>query len=127
MIRFDTNNKLKAKEIIEVFESVGWSKNIENIVQAFGDSYYVSAYDGKKLVGFARAITDYYYYVGIYDVVVHKDYQKRGIGSFMIKQLLDNFNGLEFVLTQINNSESFFEKFGFEKNDAVMYLGVKKV
>lgn len=127
MIRFDTNNKLKAKEIIEVFESVGWSKNIENIVQAFGDSYYVSAYDGKKLVGFARAITDYYYYVGIYDVVVHKDYQNRGIGSFMIKQLLDNFNGLEFVLTQINNSESFFEKFGFEKNDAVMYLGVKKV
>lgn len=127
MIRFDSNNKLKVKDVIDVFESVGWSRDFTNIIQAFGDSYYITAYDGKKLVGFARAITDYYYYVGLYDVVVHKDYQNHGIGTFMLKQILDNFDGLEFILTQIGNSEDYFGKFGFEKSSAMMYLNTKKV
>ncbi|MDP8315432.1 MAG: hypothetical protein RAP70_10240 [Candidatus Celaenobacter antarcticus] len=52
-IRFEINNPVTAEELIEVFKSVEWRKSEKNIVQAFQNPYYVTAYDGEKLVGFA--------------------------------------------------------------------------
>jgi hypothetical protein len=73
-ITYKTNNDVSAEELIDVFRSVGWSKDPQDIVEAFRMSYYVTAYADDKLLGFARAISDRYYYTGIYDVVVRPDW-----------------------------------------------------
>lgn len=122
MISFDNNNKIKAREVVDVFKSVGIDKDEKNIVQAFGDSYYITAYDGKRLIGFVRALTDYYYYAVIYDFVVHKDYQRRGIGSFMLKEIINNFEGLEITVVNAKGLEKFLLESGFEDDDRVIFL-----
>jgi len=122
MIRFDNNNKIKAKEIMNVFDSVGINKDEKSIVQAFRDSYYITAYDGKKLIGFVRALTDYYYYAVIYDFVVHKDYQNRGIGSFMMKEIVNNFEGLEIAVVKAEGIENFLKEHEFNYDGKAMFL-----
>lgn len=76
-ITFTVNNPVKAGELLDVFKSVGWDRSAHDIVAAFENSYYVCAWDRKKLVGFARAISDRYYYTSIFDVVIRPKFQKK--------------------------------------------------
>ncbi|MDY6915320.1 MAG: GNAT family N-acetyltransferase [Candidatus Cloacimonadota bacterium] len=76
-MKYLMNNKLNETELISVFKSVGWNKDPKDILQDFQNSYYVTAYENDKLVGFARAISDGYYYTSIFDMVVRPEYQKK--------------------------------------------------
>lgn len=121
-ITYKTNNNVSADEIISVFKSVGWNKDKDIIVEAFKNSYYITAYDGDKLVGFARAISDNYYYTGIYDVVVLPEYQGKGIGKHMTKMLVEKFKGHYFFLTYTEGNREFYEKCGFIINNNAMWI-----
>ena len=125
-IRFEVNNQVTAKELIEVFESVEWRKSEKNIVQAFQNSYYITAYDGEKLVGFKRAISDNCYYTNIFDVIVRPEYQGRGIGKNMMLMLKEKFSGTYFFLTYTEGRKAFYEKCGFEPNERAMWIHIYK-
>ena len=43
-IDYKTNNELRSEEVINIFQSVGWNKNPNDIIDAFQNSYYVTAY-----------------------------------------------------------------------------------
>ena len=40
-----------------------------------------TAWDGKKLVGIARSLTDFHFACYLSDLAVHRSYQRRGIGK----------------------------------------------
>ncbi|MBI9030737.1 GNAT family N-acetyltransferase [bacterium] len=122
MFRYLVNNPLKSEEVINLFLSVGWSKNPDDILPAFQNSYYITCYDGDKLIAFARAISDYYYYTNIFDVIVHPDYQKQGIGKEMIIRILEKFKGTYFFLTHTEGKREFYEKCGFSFNQCGMWI-----
>ena len=94
----------------------------EDILDAFKNSYFVTARDGESLIGFARAISDGYYYAGIYDVVVMPPYQNKGIGCNMTKMLTDKFKGMYFFLTYTEGNRAFYEKCGFKDNVNAMWI-----
>lgn len=121
-IKYLENNELTASKIMEVFASVGWNKSAKVIVEAFHNSWYVTAYDEDKLIGFARAISDNYYYTGVYDVVVRPEYQKRGIAREMMKRIIDRFNGTYFFLTYTEGNRDFYARCGFQDNSAAMWI-----
>ena len=123
-IRFEINNEVISEELIEVFQSVGWRKNPNNILEAFKNSYYITAYHGKKLIGFARAISDSCYYTNIFDVIVRPEYQKQGIGKRMMLMLREKFKGTYFFLTYTEGRNEFYEKCGFEENDRAMWIHI---
>ncbi len=123
-IRFEINNPVTAKELIEVFESAEWRKSEKNIVQAFQNSYYITAYDGEKLIGFARAISDNCFYTNIFDVIVRPEYQGRGIGKKMMLMLKEKFSGTYFFLTYTEGRKGFYEKCGFEENNRAMWIHI---
>ncbi|MCD4819608.1 MAG: GNAT family N-acetyltransferase [Candidatus Cloacimonetes bacterium] len=125
-IVYKTNNVLTGEEIIYVFNSVGWNKNPENIVDAFLNSYYVTAYHNDTLIGFARAISDGHYYTGIYDVIVTLQYQKKGIAKEMMKMLLDKFKGTYFFLSYTAGNQGFYQKCGFENLPNGMWMDREK-
>jgi len=121
-IQYKVNGSVEAKKLIEVFKSVGWNKDERDIADAFKNSYYITAHDGETLVGFARAISDNYYYTGIYDVVVRPDYENKGIGKTMVTMLTDKFKGTYFFLTYTEGKREFYEKCGFEYNPNSMWI-----
>jgi len=127
-IKFLQNNKsITAEELISVFESVGWNKDSLNIVKAFKNSYYITAYVEGELIGFARAISDGEYYTNIFDVIVVPEFQKRGIAKKMVLMIKQKFKGTYFFLTYTEGNKKFYEKCGFEVNNRAMWIEKNKI
>ncbi|HLO33452.1 MAG TPA: GNAT family N-acetyltransferase, partial [Anaerolineales bacterium] len=77
----------------------------------------VSAYDGDKLVGFGRVVTDFVLHAMIYDMIVLPDYQGRGIGRIILKTLLERCKAQGIKDIQLfcaKGKRAFYEKNGFE-------------
>lgn len=72
------------------------------------------AMDGPRLVGAARALSDFEYHATIYDVVVHPDYQGRSVGTRMMKELLSALPVWRVLLVADANVRAFYERLGFE-------------
>jgi len=72
------------------------------------------AFDGPKLVGSARALSDFEYHATIYDVAVHPDYQRRGIGTRMMDEVLSALPAWRVLLVADDDVRLFYSRFGFE-------------
>lgn len=83
----------------EIYESVGWAKHTEEIIQrVFQASNIVAlAFSEGRLVGFGRALSDGVFNAAIYDVVVHRDDQGRGIGKAIVEDLLSQLEAVSCV------------------------------
>ena len=87
--------------------------------------FRISIYDNDKLIAMARLIgdkgLDYY----IKDVVVIPEYQRKGVGRILIKELLKYINDNGIINTEIfvelcamPEVNPFYKKFGFDSNEA---------
>ncbi len=121
------HNELTAEEFIFLWETV-WGKgpSLEQTELAMKHTLFrVSVFDNDEIVAMARMIGDLGLDYYIKDVVVRPEYQKKGIGKLLINELL-NFikeNGVSgtdiFVeLCAMPDKIPFYEKFGFEANEA---------
>jgi GNAT superfamily N-acetyltransferase len=121
-IKYITNGALNADKIMEVFYSVGWNKDKKNIIKAFEKSFYILAYYNDELIGFARAISDYEYYTGVYDVVIKPYYHGQGIGKKMMETIVKKFKNTYIFLTYTNGNREFYKKCGFIDNNNSMWI-----
>jgi putative acetyltransferase len=102
------NAKDYSKEQIQAWASTagngpGWIRRIE-------EQYFYVALINSKIVGFGSLDNS-----GYLDLLyVHKDYQKKGIGSSLLQELEKTANELE--LTEINVQASITAKPFFETN-----------
>lgn len=78
----------------------------------------VTAWDGDRLIGFARATSDGIYRATIWDVVIHPDYQGAGLGRKLVETVLmhPHVNRVERVYLMTTNQQKFYERIGFEVN-----------
>ncbi len=78
----------------------------------------VTAWDGDRLIGFARATSDGIYRATIWDVVIHPDYQGIGLGRKLVETVLmhPHVNRVERVYLMTTNQQQFYERIGFEVN-----------
>ena len=72
------------------------------------------AMDGSKLVGAARALSDFEYHATIYDVVVHPDYQGRAVGTRIMNELLSALPVWRILLVADAGVRAFYQRLGFE-------------
>lgn len=88
----------------------------EKLRRAAEKSYLVcSAYDGKSVIGFGRALSDGEFQSAIYDVVVLPEYQGRGVGKAIMEALLVELpkGGGPVLIYAVPGKEGFYEKLGF--------------
>lgn len=121
------HNELKAEEFIFLWETVwGDGPSLEQTRLAMEHTLFrVSIYDGNEIVAMARMIGDMGLDYYIKDVVVKPEYQGKGIGRLLINELLKFIkeNGVKntdiFVeLCAMPDKIPFYEKFGFDANEA---------
>lgn len=88
-VTFRTDMVPEVESIVEVFESSGIHRptaDRDRIAQMFARAdLIVSAWEGEKLVGLARSLTDFCYCVYLSDLAVRQEYQHRGIGQRLIR------------------------------------------
>ena len=120
-------NELTAEQFIELWETVwGGGPSLEQTRLAMKHTLFrVSVWDGDFIVAMARMNGDMGRNYYIKDVVVRPEYQGKGIGKMLIKELrrFINDNGVKgtdiFVeLCAVPDKIPFYEKFGFEANEA---------
>ncbi len=122
------HNELSAEQFIELWQSVGWGEDpsLEQTRLAMEHTLFrVSVFHKDKIIAMARLIGDMGLDYYIKDVIVRPEYQKKGIGSLLINELLQfiNDNGISgtdiFVeLCAMPDKIPFYQKFGFDSNEA---------
>ncbi len=108
-------------DLFQLYLTTGWNKEYSltalQFHQAVSSSYCSqSCWDGDLLTGFARVVSDGLLHGMIYEMIVHPDYQNRGIGSQILKELLDKCRSdgiLEMQLFCAEGKEQFYQKHGF--------------
>ena len=78
----------------------------------------ITVWDGQRLIGFSRATSDGIYRAVIWDVVIHPDYQRAGLGRNLVQTVLSHpkVNRVERVYLMTTHQQSFYERIGFEEN-----------
>lgn len=94
-------------------------RRIEDLDLAIRNSHpVVSVWDGDRLIGFARAMSDGVYRATIWDVLIHPDYQGAGLGRKLVETVLmhPHVNRAERVYLTTTHQQKFYERIGFEEN-----------
>jgi GNAT superfamily N-acetyltransferase len=112
------------KQFYSLFRTTGWKVaelfSEDKMYVAITNSWYtISAYDGEKLVGFVRVISDGIYQCYIGDMIVEPDYQRRGIGSQILKLLLDKCKLEGMVWVQLTSAIGKAEFYHLPKEDSL--------
>jgi GNAT superfamily N-acetyltransferase len=116
------NRKPSKEEFLKLRNAAGWSipedkfieKGIENSV------CWMCAEINGSIIGFARIIGDFAFTFFISDVVVLPEYQRQGVGTIIIQNIMDYLyenapEGAYIGLLSAKGKEAFYEKFGFWK------------
>lgn len=106
-----------------LFQTTGWNDeygfSVTDLKKAIQNSWYsVSIYHLENLIGFGRVISDGVHHALIVDLMIHPDYQGKGIGGKLLDRLLKkcrNDKIRDIQLFAAKNKYHFYEKNGFEK------------
>lgn len=120
VITYKTNTKLEAHELSDLFKASGIKRPVDDLnrIKKMIDNanLIVTAWDGDKLVGVARAFSDFSYCCYLSDLAVDKEYQNQGIGHELvdeIQKLISEESNL--VLISAPEAMDYYPKIGFEK------------
>ena len=106
------------KEFIKLFNSVGWEREEKRVDENRKNSCFaVSIYKNNEILAMGRVVGDGAYFT-IYDVVVDKTHQGKGLGSIIINVIINWYKTFKdddtfLYLNASKGKEQFYEKFGF--------------
>ena len=111
------NETVSVNDLADLRESVGWSRMDKEYKNPLLTSYYhIAVYKNEALIGYidcvSNGVTDAY----IQDLMVHPDYQGRGVGTDLMKKMIDYLKEKHIYMISVVFEEKlkpFYEKFGF--------------
>ena len=104
-----------------LFQTTGWNENYQKspdeLIQALRSSWYLlGVYDGERLVGFGRLVSDGVLHAMIYELIVLPEYQGLGIGGEILEKLVEKCREAgvrDIQLFCARGKREFYEKRGF--------------
>jgi ribosomal protein S18 acetylase RimI-like enzyme len=75
----------------------------------------VFVYHADQLIGFGRAISDGVSQAAIYDCAVLPEFQRKGIGTKIVKNILSRISHCNVILYASPGKEEFYQTHGFRK------------
>jgi len=75
----------------------------------------LGAWDGTRLVGSIRILTDGYFFATIPEILVDPDYQRRGIGQRLMELALERAPRGKLAFGAQPESVAFFDRIGCER------------
>nr|YP_009398808.1 hypothetical protein [Cliftonaea pectinata]ARW68075.1 hypothetical protein [Cliftonaea pectinata] len=121
-IYLSTDNNINLYELEKLCDAVGWIRRplkkvkiaLENSFLIVSIFYYKN--HKKELIGFARATSDNSFNATIWDVVIHPDFQGKGLGKALMNQiikLLRNYDISTITLFADPQVIKFYRHLGF--------------
>lgn len=125
--------KYNEEEISRLYKAVGWTAYTENMPalrEGFKNSMLVlAAYDGEELLGIIRTVGDGATIVFVQDILVFPDKQRQGIGTALLKEILNrypNVRQIELATDNTAKTVGFYKSMGFAEMSEIGCCGFMK-
>ena len=121
VVTYSDQARVDPDQLTRLFQQAPWAKGrTAEDAQAMlaNTDLIVSAWDGEELVGFGRVLTDYVYRATIWDVIVAKPYQGRGVGTEIVQRILNHPLLKKVELFWLcTRMPGFYERLGFSSKE----------
>ena len=114
------------EDIINLYQSVGWTNYLERIgilEEAYANSLCVlGAYDDDRLIGIIRAVGDGQTIVFVQDIIVLPEYQRKGVGTKLMKAVVEKYKDvyqMELLTDNTEKTNAFYRSVGFTASDDI--------
>ena len=118
-IEIKETQNVKQEDIIEIYKANHWSsaEKPNQLFKALINSHsFVTAWHNEKLVGLGNAISDGFLVVYYPHLLVHPEYQGKGIGKLIINKFQEKYGDFhQQILVADGKAIDFYEKCGFER------------
>ncbi len=118
-IEIKETKEINKEKIIKLYKANKWSsaEKPDLLYKALMNSdSLITAWGGNRLVGLGNAISDGYLVVYYPHLLVHPDYQGKGIGRMIVDRFQKKYgNFQQQTLTADGKAIDFYQKCGFEK------------
>ena len=118
----DGADKMNTEDVLRLLRMTYWAdkRPREQIEKAMQNSSCYGVYldDEKKLVGFARVVSDYATMFYLCDVIIDTEYRHKGLGTALVSYIesLPQYSTLrKFLITR--DAHALYRKFGYETVD----------
>lgn len=78
----------------------------------------VSAWDGERLVGIARSVSDFAFCTYLSDLAVHDDHQRHGIGRALIHHTRAAAPQTNLILLSAPQAVDYYPRLGFTRHES---------
>ena len=114
----DDPGRVNIAQLLALYHVTYWAKGrtaaqVERALQY--SRPVLTAWDGDRMVGFTRVISDLTYRATIWDVIVADSHQKRGIGRELMRKVLDHpdLKTVTMFLLLTKDRQEFYRHLGF--------------
>lgn len=113
------NERVNVQEICNLRQSVGWNRMEKEMANPRLNSYYhIAVYEeeNQKLIGFVDSVSNGVTDVYIQDLMVHPDFQGKGLGSELMNKMIDYLKKADIYMISVLYDEDlkdFYSRFGF--------------
>jgi ribosomal protein S18 acetylase RimI-like enzyme len=118
-IRYRKTRDIPLARILPLYRANGWSaaEKSAKLEKALKSSHsLVSAWEGSRLVGLGNAISDGHLVVYYSHLLVHPEYQGRGIGKRLMEMLMAKYKDFhQQILVADGRAIGFYRKLGFQR------------
>lgn len=104
------------EEILGLYESLGWTNYTDNpamLKNAYLNSLKIyGAYVDDKLIGIIRVVGDGFSVIFIQDLLVHPEFQRKGVGTLLLKKVLCEYGSVyqKHLITEDTEKTTLFYK-----------------
>ena len=121
-------------EIKRLYSEVGWTAYTENmpaLEQGYKNAMLVlAAYKDNELLGIIRAVGDGFTIVFIQDILVFPKKQRQGVGTALLKAVLDRYpkvRQIELTTDNTPKTVAFYKSLGFSEFSEIGCCGFMRI
>jgi ribosomal protein S18 acetylase RimI-like enzyme len=126
-LTYHINKTVSAGEVADLFRDSGIKRPVDDISRIEkmleNANLIVTAWDGDKLVGIARCLTDFSWSCYLADLAVAAQHQRRGIGKELIARIREYLGeGVMILLIEAPTAKGYYGQAGFTKSECAWII-----
>ncbi|MBS4761210.1 GNAT family N-acetyltransferase [Carnobacteriaceae bacterium zg-ZUI252] len=116
-------------EVKKIYESENWTaylKDAEKLIRAFENSSFIlGAFEEDTLIGFVRCLGDNEHFVIVQDLIVNKEYRRKGIAKKLLEMCRIEFENVRMLCLMTDKDDkvanAFYQSIGMKTADELEF------
>ena len=128
MISYRTGNDLDLDQVIALYRSstLGERRPVDDRARMQQmlekANLVITAWDGAKMVGIARSLSDFCYATYLSDLAVDESYQRQGIGKELIRRTQELGGQASVILLSAPKAVEYYPRIGMTAHPSAWWL-----